>query len=78
MAGGKAYSPWVKLGKQGSDPVAPGSYGGYVKMRKPPKRYTTTSIQKSIGEGGRTVGEKCKGKTGAAFRACRHENIYRK
>lgn len=76
MAGGKAFSPWMRLGRQGSDPVAPGSYGGWLKMRKPPKRYTTTSIQKSIGEGGRRVGVACKGKTGAAFRQCRHENIH--
>ena len=77
MAAGKAYSPWVKLGKQGSDPIAPGSYGGWVKMRKPPKGYKTTSVQKAIGDGGRAVGEKCKGKKGAEFRKCRHENIYR-
>lgn len=78
MAAGKAFSPWMKLGKQGSDPVAPGSYGGYVKMRRPPSRYPTTSIQKQIGEGGRKMGVACKGKTGAAFRACRHENLFRK
>lgn len=78
MAAGKAFSPWVKLGKQGIDPVAPGSFGGWVKMRRPPKRYATTSVQKSIGEGGRKVGIACKGKSGAAFRQCRHENIYKK
>ena len=76
MAAGKAFSPWVKLGKQGSDPVAPGSYGGYVKFRRPPSAYPTTDIQKKIGAGGRAMGEKCKGKTGAAFRACRHENVF--
>jgi len=78
MAGGKSYSPWVKLGRQGSDPVAPGSYGGWVKMRKPTRSYPTTSIQKSIGAGGRAVGAACKGKSGAEFRKCRHENIYKK
>lgn len=77
MAAGKAASRWVKLGKQGSDPVAPGSYGGYVKMRNAPRAYKTTDIQKRIGEGGRSVGLKCKGKKGADFRACRHENIYK-
>lgn len=75
MAAGKAYSPWVKLGKQGSDPISPGSYGGWVKMRKPPKSYPTTAQQKKIGEGGRTMGVKCRGKSGAAFRECRHEII---
>lgn len=75
MAAGKAFSPWMKLGKQGSDPVSPGSYGGWVKMRKPPRRYPTTSQQKKIGEGGRRMGKECKGKTGAAFRECRHAAI---
>lgn len=78
MAAGKAFSPWMKLGKQGSDAVAPGSYGGYVKLRRPPSRYPTTSTQKAIGDGGRKMGVACKGKTGAAFRQCRHENLYRK
>lgn len=78
MAGGKAMSRWVKLGKQGSDPVAPGSYGGYVKMRNAPSAYSTTSIQHSIGEGGRKMGAACKGKTGAQFRECRHANVYHK
>jgi hypothetical protein len=75
MAGGKAASRWVKLGHQGSDPVAPGSYGGYVKMRNPPGAYPTTPQQHKIGEGGRRMGIACKGKTGAAFRECRHENV---
>ncbi len=75
MAGGKAFSPWMKLGKQGSDPVSPGSYGGYVKLRRPPKKYPTTAQQKKIGEKGRAMGEKCKGKSGAAFRQCRHEAL---
>jgi hypothetical protein len=78
MAGGRSMSRWVKLGKSGSDPVAPGSYGGYVKMRLPPKAYSTTSIQHSIGEGGRKMGAACKGKTGAQFRECRHANVYHK
>lgn len=78
MAGGKAVSRWVKLGKQGSDPVAPGSYGGYVKMRNAPSAYPTTSIQHQIGAGGRAMGLKCKGKVGADFRACRHENLFKK
>jgi len=77
MAAGKAFSAWAKLGRQGSDPIAPGSYGGWVKMRKPPSAYPTTDIQKRIGEGGRNVGLKCKGKKGADFRSCRHENIYK-
>ena len=53
MAAGKAMSRWVKLGKSGSDPVAPGSYGGYVKMRNPPSAYPTTAQQHKIGDGGR-------------------------
>jgi hypothetical protein len=77
MAGGKAASRWVKLGHQGSDPVSPGSYGGYVKMRNPPSGYPTTAQQHKIGEGGRKMGIACKGKTGAAFRECRHENVAR-
>lgn len=76
MAAGKAASPWVKLGHQGSDPVSPGSYGGYVKMRKPPRSYPTTDIQKKIGEGGRKMGVACKGKSGAAFRDCRHKEVF--
>ena len=75
MAGGKGYSAWAKLGRQGSDPVAPGSYGGWVKMRKPPGAYPTTAQQHKIGDGGRKMGEACKGKTGAAFRTCRHDNV---
>lgn len=75
MAAGKAFSAWVKLGRQGSDPVAPGSYGGWVKMRKPPKAYPTTAQQKKIGAGGRKMGVECKGKTGAEFRECRHKII---
>ena len=78
MAAGKAFSAWAKLGKQGSDPVAPGSYGGYVKMRKPPSAYPTTEIQKKIGAGGRAMGVACKGKKGAEFRVCRHEKVYQK
>jgi len=73
MAAGKAYSPWAKEGKAGSDPLAPGSYAGWMKRRKPPKAYPTTAQQKKIGELGRQVGLKCKGKKGAEFRACRHE-----
>jgi len=75
MAAGKAFSPWMKLGKQGSDAVAPGSYGGWVKLRKAPSRYPTTAQQKKIGEGGRKMGKECKGKTGASFRECRHQII---
>ncbi len=77
MAAGKAMSPWVKLGKQGSDPVAPGSYGGYVKFRRPPSAYPTTAQQKKIGEGGRAMGAECKGKTGAVFRECSHKHVAR-
>jgi len=78
MAGGKGYSPWAKLGHQGSDPVAPGSYGGWVKMRKPPSGYSTTDIQHKIGAGGRAMGVACKGKSGAEFHKCRHENVFHK
>lgn len=77
MAAGKAFSPWARLGKQGSDPVSPGSYGGYIKMRKPPSAYPTTAQQRKIGEGGREMGKNCKGKTGAAFRECRHQYVAR-
>ena len=75
MAGGKATSGWVKLGHSGSDPVAPGSYGGYVKMRKAPKYYPTTAHQHAIGAGGRAMGEACKGKKGADFRVCRSQKV---
>lgn len=78
MAGGKAASRWVKLGHQGSDPVAPGSYGGYVKMRNPPSAYPTTANQHRIGAGGRAMGAACKGKVGADFRTCRHEHVAHK
>ncbi len=59
---------WVK-------PGAGGSYRGYMYMRAAPKDYPTTAQQKAIGNKGRAMGEKCKGKTGAAFRACRHEAV---
>jgi len=73
MAAGKSYSPWVKLGRAGSDPVSPGSYGGWVKMRKPPRSYPTTAQQRAIGNKGRQMGKECKGKSGADFRDCRHK-----
>jgi len=75
MAAGKQSSPWVRKGKTGSNPQAPGSYGGYWRMRQAPRAYPTTSQQQKIGNAGRAVGEKCKGQTGSAFFKCRHEAI---
>jgi len=69
MAEGK----WQKEGKTGSTPEAPGSYGGWVKPRRTPAKGTKTAQQRMIGEAGRAVGTKCKGKTGSDFRTCRHE-----
>jgi len=69
MAEGK----WQKEGKTGSTPEAPGSYGGWVKPRRTPGSYPKTPQQKKVAEAGRAVGAACKGKTGSAFRTCRHE-----
>lgn len=68
MAGGR----WQKEGRTGSDPEFPGSYGGWVKPRRIAKVTSRTSQQKAIGEAGRAVGAKCKGKTGSEFKTCRH------
>jgi len=59
---------WVK-------PGAGGSYRGYMYMRAAPKSYPTTAQQKKIGDGGRRMGKECAGKTGAAFRECRHAAV---
>lgn len=61
---------WVKLGRSGG-PLLPGSYRGYVYLRASPKPYPTTSQQKAIGAKGRCVRDKCKGKKGSDFIACR-------
>lgn len=71
MAAGKASSRWQKRGNAGSNPIAPGSYGGYYKERKAPKAYPTTSQQHRIGEAGRSVGKECRGKVGSDFYQCR-------
>lgn len=73
MAAGRGASPWKREGKSGSDPVSPGSYGGWYKFRSPPSKYPTTSQQHKIGAAGRKTGATCKGKSGAEFRKCRHE-----
>ena len=73
MAAGKKTSPWARKGRSGSNAQAPGSYGGYLRERKPPSGYTTTSQQKKVGDAGRAVGAKCKGQKGSQWFACRHE-----
>jgi len=73
MSGGRLYGNWVKEGREGNDPISPGSYGAYVKRRKAPKTYSTTAQQKKVAQAGREVGAKCKGKTGGEFRKCRAE-----
>mgnify|MGYP001595139260 FL=1 len=72
MAAGKKSSPWARKGRAGSNAQAPGSYGGYLRERKPPSGYATTSQQKKIGEAGRAVGKECKGRTGGEWYNCRH------
>ena len=69
MAGGL----WQKEGQTGSDPEFPGSYGGWVKPRRVARVTGRTAHQRAIGEAGREVGTTCKGKTGSAFKACRHD-----
>jgi len=61
---------WVKPGRTGG-PLLPGSYRDYTYVRAPPKSYPTTAQQKAIGAKGRCVREKCKGKRGSDFIACR-------
>lgn len=73
MAAGKASSRWMRRGNAGSNPIAPGSYGGYFKERKAPKGYATTGQQHRIGDAGREVGKQCKGKTGSSFYECRSQ-----
>lgn len=77
MAAGKSGHKWAKPGKTGSDPVFPGSFGGYEKRRSRPSGYSTTSQQHKIGGAGREVGAKCKGKAGSDFKQCRHEVMKR-
>jgi len=64
-------------GKKGvwAKPGNGGSYRGYKYERAAPKDYPTTAHQKAIGNKGRAMGEKCKGKTGSAFKQCRHEAV---
>ena len=64
---------WVKPGRKGADPQAPGSYGDYEYRRGSPKAYKKTEMQKKIAGAGREVGEKCKGKTGSDFKLCRSD-----
>ena len=71
MAGGKSSSPWMKRGQTGSNPQAPGSYGGWFKIRKPPRAYPTTPQQRKIGDAGRKMGKECVGKKGSDFFQCR-------
>jgi len=71
MAAGKSGWKWYKVGKTGSDPVAPGSFGGYLKPRERPSAYTTLPQQKKVGSAGRKM-VACKGKKGGEFRKCRH------
>lgn len=59
---------WVK-------PGAGGSYRSYIYVRAAPAAYPTTSQQKAIGDKGRCVGRECKGKTGSAFKECRHKCV---
>jgi hypothetical protein len=50
----------------------PGSYKDYVLVRSAPSPYPKTAQQAKIGEAGRKIREKCKGKTKHEFAACRH------
>lgn len=72
MVAGHAGSKWRKEGKIGSDPIAPGSYGGYVKPRSRPSAYKKLPQQEKVGQAGRKMGG-CKGKSGSDFRECRHK-----
>ena len=73
MAAGKSGYKWQKTGKSGSNPSAPGSFGGYVKPRARPSAYGTTAAQHKVAAAGRETGKTCKGKKGGDFRQCRHE-----
>ena len=69
MAEGK----WQKEGQTGTDKEFPGSYGGWVKPRRSVGKYAKTAQQKRVADAGREVGTECKGKTGSAFKTCRHD-----
>jgi hypothetical protein len=64
-------------GKKGMwmKPGGGGSYRGYLYARAAPSPYPTTDQQKRIGDKGRRVGKECAGKTGSAFRECRHAAV---
>lgn len=66
---------WVRPGRSGSNPLAPGSWKDYVLVRSGPKPYAKTAQQKKIGEAGRRVGKECKGQSGSAFYECRHKAL---
>jgi len=69
---------WGKEGAVSSDPMFPGSYKGYTYNRPAPNTQTekyknVKEQQKKIGDAGRAIREKCKGKTGTDFTICRSE-----
>jgi len=64
---------WGKMGQVSGNPMFPGGYKGYTYFRDAPDSYPKTAQQEKVGRAGRLIGQKCKGKTGADFTACRHE-----
>jgi len=68
---------WGKPGQVSGNSTFPGGYKGYMYFRDAPDEYPKTPQQKKIGELGREIGEKCAGKHGADFTACRAEILSR-
>ncbi len=77
MAGGKTESRWFRRGRRASNPLAPGSYGGWIRERRPPSAYPDTAWQRAIADAGRDVGKACRGKRGSEWYECR-SNVMRK
>lgn len=64
---------WGKMGQVSGNPTWPGGYKGYTYFRDAPDAYPKTAQQEKVGDAGRMIGEKCKGKKGGDFTACRHD-----
>ena len=62
---------YEKAARVGSDPVWPGGYKGYVKVRAETRKYKKTPQQMKIAAAGREAAKECKGKHGSEFKECR-------
>jgi len=71
----QGQSSWIRQGAQSSNPLAPGSYGKYVRIRTAPKPYERTPQQEKIREAGRAIGKNCTGKRGTNFTTRRRTTL---